>query len=267
MKTLKFKAALAGLSLSLMAMSPISQATIVLIKTSQGDFEVNLYDQATPKTVENFLSYVESGEYENSIIHRSVKDFIVQSGGYKIREVTDTVDGETVTEDKIISVETNASVINEPVYSNVRGTIAMAKIGGNENSATSGWFINLSDNSANLDNQNGGFTVFGAVTDYGMETLDRIAGLPIYNLGSPFNQAPLQDFTEDDANNEVDVTLDNFVKVESITVTDVNQDTATGLNPPLSTYEPSESSSGGGGSFGFGFLALLSLLGMRKFKQ
>ncbi|MCU4675184.1 peptidylprolyl isomerase [Catenovulum sp. 2E275] len=264
MKNLNFKAALAGLALSLSVM-PAAQATIVLIKTSQGDFEVNLYDKTTPETVANFLSYVESGEFETNIIHRSVSGFIIQSGGYKIREVEVTEDGETTTELQIKSVETNAPVINEPVYSNVRGTIAMAKLGGDENSATSGWFINLADNSSNLDNQNGGFTVFGEVTGYGMETVDSIADLPIYNLGSPFSAAPLQDYTETDAENEVSVTLDNFVKVESITVTDVNEDTAADLNPPLSTYEPSESS---GGSFGFGLLAvLLSLFGLRKLKR
>ena len=61
-------------------------------------------------------------------------------------------------------ITTKPAVINEPVYSNVKGTIAMAKQGGNENSATSQWFFNMSDNSQNLDLQNGGFTVFGQIT-------------------------------------------------------------------------------------------------------
>ena len=250
-----------------MAVIPASQATIVLIKTNQGDFEVNLYDQTTPATVANFLSYVEKGEFDINIVHRSVNNFIIQSGGYKIRYVEVTEDGETTSKQQIIPLETDAAVINEPVYSNVRGTIAMAKLGGNANSATSGWFINLSDNSGNLDNQNGGFTVFGEVIGTGMETVDAIADLPVYNLNNgSLSETPLQDYSENDATNEEPITLDNFVKIESITVTNANQDTAAELNPPLSTYEPSESSSGGG-SFGVGFAALLALFGMRKLKK
>jgi len=68
-----------------------------------------------------------------------------------------------------------------PSRSNVRGTIAMAKLDGDPDSATNEWFINLGDNSANLDKQNGGFTVFGRVLDPGMDVVDTIAALDTSN--------------------------------------------------------------------------------------
>jgi cyclophilin family peptidyl-prolyl cis-trans isomerase len=91
------------------------------------------------------------------------------------------------------------AIQNEPGISNKRGTVAMAKIGDNPNSATSQWFINLADNSANLDAQNGGFTVFARVVGSGMDVADRIANLPIYNFGGAFAQIPLRDYNGTDA--------------------------------------------------------------------
>ena len=74
-----------------------------------------------------------------------------------------------------------------PSRPNVAGTIAMAKLGGDPNSATNQWFFNVADNSSNLDNQNGGFTVFGQVLGEGMQLIDAIDGLPTYNLNQYFD--------------------------------------------------------------------------------
>ena len=71
----------------------------------------------------------------------------------------------------------------------------MAKIDGAADSATSQWFINLVDNSATLDTQNGGFTVFGRVLGDGMTVADAIAALPVFNFGTPFDTVPLRDYT------------------------------------------------------------------------
>jgi peptidyl-prolyl cis-trans isomerase A (cyclophilin A) len=164
--------------------------TIVRVTGNMGEFDIQLLDAWTPKTTANFLGYVQRGDFGNSIIHRSVPGFVVQGGGYTLRS------------NKIAPVSARPPVTNEPSFSNVRGTVAMAKLGGDPNSATSEWFVNLSDNSANLDNQNGGFTVFGVVLGNGMAVADAIAALPTNNYGGAFSQLPLRKPTLD---------ADNFV--------------------------------------------------------
>jgi cyclophilin family peptidyl-prolyl cis-trans isomerase len=102
-------------------------------------------------------------------------------------------------------VTEDSPVPNEfsPSRSNIRGTIAMAKLGGDPNSATSEWFFNLADNSASLDfdpnnpndpTANGGFTVFGRVIGSGMDVVDSIAALTVMNFGSPFGALPVVSF-------------------------------------------------------------------------
>ena len=143
--------------------------TLVDVSTTFGSFELELYDTQTPLTVANFLSYVTNDLYNNTIIHRSVPGFVIQGGGYELSG------------NFLNNVPTNAPVENEPGISNLRGTIAMAKLGGDPNSATSQWFINLGDNFSNLDNQNGGFTVFGEVVGNGMNVVDAMAAVPVYD--------------------------------------------------------------------------------------
>ena len=145
-------------------------------------FDIALYDQAKPISSANFLSYVNGGRYANNFIHRSIPGFVIQGGGF------------AWTTRGVIEVPTSPTIQNEPGISNLRGTVAMAKLGGDPNSATSQWFVNLADNSANLDGQNGGFTVFGRVVGNGMTVVDEIAALPTYNAGSPFDNLPLKDY-------------------------------------------------------------------------
>ena len=136
----------------------------------------------TPKTVINFLNYLNKGAYTNTIFHRSVSGFVVQAGGYQLQN------------GKIVDTPNDPPVVNEYNQSNLRGTIAMAKLGGDPNSATSQWFFNLADNSANLDKQNGGFTVFGKITNQsGLDVMDKIAKVKTY--GTPQSDStPLQNY-------------------------------------------------------------------------
>jgi peptidyl-prolyl cis-trans isomerase A (cyclophilin A) len=232
-----------------------AQATIVQFQTNMGDFQVNLYDKAVPKTVENFLAYVNAGSYKNMVIHRAEADFVVQGGGFKY-------DKDSI----LVPITQNAAVINEPVYSNKRSTIAMAKLGGQPNSATNQWFFNLKDNSSVLDTDNSGYTVFGEVTGNGMAIIGAIAALNIVSTGAaPFTQQPMIKYTQTDYNNSVVPTIDNFVVVQNIIVLDAAVDTAVNLTPvkissPMSGVDTSTGKKSGGGSFTW--LALLLLIGM-----
>ncbi len=207
-------------------------ATTVQFETNMGNFEVELFDEATPKSVENFLAYVNAQAYDDSIIHRSVNDFVIQGGGFNYK-------GEV----PLPEIPANDPVINEPGKSNLRGTIAYAKKSNQPNSATTGWFINLGDNSENLDNQNEGFTVFGEVTGEGMTVIDEIAALSIFNGGGAFTTLPLRNFTKGNTPNDT-----NFVIITSVKVIDENIE-------PEPEVEPKKSSSGG--SMGLLFILLV----------
>ena len=240
----------ANLLALLIAAPQAAVATIVAVETDLGTIEINLYDNATPATVTNFLNYVNSGAFTDSIIHRSAPGFVIQGGGY----ITD-INAE------ISEIITNPPVTNEPVYSNIRGTIAMAKLGGDPNSATSQWFINLADNASNLDGQNGGFTVFGEVTA-GLDVVDAIAALPRYEFESPFTELPLQNYSATDYTDAVPVDNTHLVIVTAVTVPDTEANTAAGLNPTPPTRNTNPPGGGGGGGGGGGSFALLSLLGL-----
>lgn len=162
-------------------------------------FFVELFDQAgpgrtrtTPLTVANFLGYVDRGDYTNTIIHRSARTltndpFVVQGGGFRAPTVASNLPGGVPP-----TIAARPAVANEPGNTNVRGTIAMAKVGSDPNSATNQWFVNLGDNSANLDFQNGGFTAFGRVLGGGMTAVDAMAAVPTYDFGPPFGDLPVR---------------------------------------------------------------------------
>lgn len=181
--------------------------TIVTITTDLGSFEIEMLEQDAPITVENFLGYVNRDDYDGTFIHRSVPGFVIQGGGYRYNPENNSAP----------SIPREDPIVNEFGVSNTRGTVAMAKLGGDPDSATSEWFVNLADNSENLDNQNGGFTVFGRVIGDGMDVVDAIAALPIANLGGTFSNTPTIDF---DGSN---ITADIFVDITaSVNATDTD---------------------------------------------
>lgn len=155
----------------------LAMATILRFETDAGDIDVRLYDTATPASVANFLNYVRDDDLDLSIFHRmprtpddygNVGTFVLQGGGYKLSQ------------SGIVEVPTDPPVVNEPLFSNLKYTLSYAKLGGDPNSATSGFFFNTQDNANNLDSQNGGFTVFGTIVR-GFGALDLLATLPTLN--------------------------------------------------------------------------------------
>lgn len=242
-------------SVLFVSLTSLVNATTVVFNTSQGEIEVNLFDQTTPKTVANFLQYVDDNHYTNSVIHRVAPNFIVQGGGFEF-----TGDW------PLTSLEANSSVINEPIYSNVKGTIAMAKNETSINSATNQWFFNLKDNSQNLDLQNGGFTVFGQVIN-GMDIIEKIERLDLCfksNDGSGIPVVKDENQTCDDLST---VGIENFVLINQITIIDSSEVTDADLSPVKNTLitakEPNNSSSSGG-TFAWCSLLLIGLLTLRK---
>src|SRR5947209_15456760 len=139
----------------------LSAGTLVQFRTTVGNFDVELYDQDKPITVQNFLRYIQAGAYKDGIMHRDVTNFVVQGGGVFVGD-------RGTTNQALYYISTFPPITNEfgvgKFYSNTYGTIAMAKTS-DPNSATCQFFFNLANNAASLDNTNnsGGFTVFGHV--------------------------------------------------------------------------------------------------------
>lgn len=137
---------------------------MIVIQTSKGDIFLELDSENTPLTVENFLQYVKSGFYNNTIFHRVIDGFMIQGGGF-----TPTMDQKA----------TNSNLVNEAKSAkpNKRGTIAMARTM-DPHSATSQFFINVADNGflnfTGEHSQGYGYCVFGEVTK-GMDVVDAIA--------------------------------------------------------------------------------------------
>lgn len=160
---------LSGLAFLLACPSLAQTGPLVRLESNLGTFEMELLETSAPVTSANFLSYVNSGRYDGTFVHRSMPGFVLQSGGFALRDKT------------ILPVLSFGAITNEPGVSNLRGTVAMAKSGGNPHSATSQWFINLGDNSANLDFQNGGFTVFARIFGNGMRVAEAMQRVPVYD--------------------------------------------------------------------------------------
>jgi peptidyl-prolyl cis-trans isomerase A (cyclophilin A) len=239
-----------------------AQATIVEFQTSQGNFKVNLHDETTPKTVENFLKYVTEGRYDNTIVHRTVDDFVIQGGGAKFEGTLPPT-----------WIDADPAITNEPIYSNVTATISMAK-GSNINSATSQWFINTKDNSSSLDPYNrGGFTAFGEVIDDGMDVVNAIAEIERCNTGfQGFTELPMPDYTC--SNTSAVPGVENFVTIYSVVIFDSTVSTDGSLASVKNTLyaepvigEPDSSSSSSGGSMAWGLLFFIGLISTFRSKK
>ena len=143
-------------------------ATKVLMKTSAGDMTIELYPDKAPKTVENFLAYVNSGFYDGTVFHRVIDNFMIQGGGF--------------TRD-LRQKPTRPAIPNEAKngLSNTRGTLAMARTG-DPNSATAQFFINVVDNprldyTSDQSPATWGYCVFAKVIS-GLDVVDKIKAVP-----------------------------------------------------------------------------------------
>ena len=216
----------------------------VKIRTSKGDVNVDLLDKDAPQTVENFYNYVNADAYDNSIFHRLASGFVLQGGGFKFNPAV-TADPTatppvTASPALITAIPTNPAVENEfdgVNRSNLAGTVAMAKLGSDPNSATNQFFFNLANNSSNLDNQNGGFTVFGRLVGAAdiavVDNLSKVTGTT--NTSTTSTTSKIKKFDASNAtgvNASVrgalnDLPLDDYKNGVAKTTTEINAS-----NPP-----------------------------------
>ena len=207
---------------------PTVTGTAVILHTTQGDIPLTLFDSQTPQTVANFLSYINNGEYNGTVIQRLVQGFIMQGGQF-------LPDGSSIT--------AGNSIPSEAGIPNTTGTIAMALNSSGANSATDAWFINLANNSPLDGTQDGGpFTVFGKVIYNGMNIVNQISALP-EGLG-PFpvipgdpagGTVPLQNYTSGTP------TAANFVTIPSFQIVPALSYSVTSSNTTLVTPSISNS--------------------------
>ncbi|QDU72450.1 peptidylprolyl isomerase [Mucisphaera calidilacus] len=184
----KFEAAMVVVSLGLAggvsANVLDSGRSVARFETNLGVVHIELFDAEAPQTVANFKTLIGMGAYDSMFFHRLVYGFVLQGGGFNVD-----------LENQLLGYTPDVgNVVNEFGHSNVRGTVAMAKLGGDPDSASNQFFFNLGDNSLNLDNQNGGFTVFGEVLGTDMAVVDAMASVSIANgsgIHSAFSELPL----------------------------------------------------------------------------
>jgi len=171
MKNSRLLFAIAGLMLSLAAQGAGPER--VRVTTSLGSFVIELQRDRAPLTVENFLGYVRSGQYTNTLFHRVIANFIIQGGGVGL-------DYKAVPTLKPIPNEAGNGL------KNLRGTVGLARASG-PHSGDAQFYVNVADNG-DLDPlpTRWGYAVFGRVVE-GMEVVDRISVSPTSAMG-PFKQ-------------------------------------------------------------------------------
>ena len=165
----------------------IRKNPLVVLETSMGTIRLELNYEKAPRTVENFLHYVDSGYYTGTVFHRVIPDFMIQGGGMN---------------ENLEELQTSPPIRNEANngLSNKRGTIAMARTAF-VHSATSQFFINVADNPY-LDYRDNtaagyGYCVFGRVIS-GMDTVDKIVNVPTHTV-EPHSDVPVESIVIEDA--------------------------------------------------------------------
>jgi peptidyl-prolyl cis-trans isomerase A (cyclophilin A)/peptidyl-prolyl cis-trans isomerase B (cyclophilin B) len=148
------------------------------LDTSAGKIRIELYPDAAPKTVDNFLTYVKAKQFDDTQFHRVIRGFMIQGGGFTSNFQQKPTRG---------PVQNEAEQSSKAGLLNVPGTVAMARTG-DPHSATAQFFINVADNKAlnfrDATPQGYGYTVFGKVIQ-GMDVVNKVAAMPT-GAGGPF---------------------------------------------------------------------------------
>lgn len=176
---------LALLSAILVGAPLLAQNPTVTMKTSMGTMEIELFADKAPKTVENFLAYVDSGYFSGTIFHRVIPNFMIQGGGF------DAAMNQKETRDPIQNEAKNG-------LSNERGTLSMARTG-DPHSATSQFFINSVDNDGLDQPATGdgwGYAVFGKVTS-DLDVVDAISAVRTITKAGGHQNSPAEAITID----------------------------------------------------------------------
>ncbi|HNX52063.1 MAG TPA: peptidylprolyl isomerase [Thermoanaerobaculaceae bacterium] len=173
---MRYTAVVVLLTLAFVTVAPAAERVKVKLETSKGVIVLELDPTKAPITVNNFLEYVRAGQFDGTVFHRVIPDFMIQGGGFTAEL------SQKPARDPIVNEAANG-------LKNLKGSIAMARTG-EVNSATAQFFINLVDN-AFLDHQNNtdqgfGYCVFGRVTE-GMQVVEAIGAVPTGAAG-PFGR-------------------------------------------------------------------------------
>src|SRR5881392_571678 len=153
---------------------------VVEVATNHGTFAIQLDPARAPKSVENFLAYVDAKHYDGTIFHRVISTFMIQGGGY---------------DQQLEKKPTKPAITNEADngLKNLRGTVAMARTG-DPHSATAQWFVNVVDNAflnhTAKDGSGWGYAVFGTVIE-GMDVVDKIKAVKTGASGPFSKDAPV----------------------------------------------------------------------------
>ena len=224
------------------------QNTTVEFDTSKGTFDVQLFNADAPITAANFLAYVESGLYTNSIFHRETPGSFIQGGGFTLAK--DSTQSSTLGAIDTPFAAIGTSEFNSITHPRTAGTLALALAG---SSGTSGWFFNLENNATNLV---GNYTVFGQLVDGSgklitdSSVLDALAAAPPVDQRTPTNNGNFEtlplvggpngsvsgSFPANDPNFPADAKASNFDVITSVKVISPKRNltyTAMSSNPAL----------------------------------
>ena len=163
------KQTLFAISAACLSVQAMAANTLVEMKTSMGNIEIELFNDKAPISAKNFEDYIKDNFYNGTVFHRVIPGFMIQGGGMDVN---------------MVEKQTKVPIQNESYngLKNARGTLAMARTN-NPNSATSQFFINTVDNDfLNKSQMNAGYAVFGKVTK-GMDIVDKITQVPTANFG------------------------------------------------------------------------------------